>query len=100
MQLKKNDILEVIENDIEGVGKITAERLQDWREYFKGKMIGDDGEIRLEPRESWYEIPQGSKLIVTRARVARGMVGVINPESGIEMRVYRYEIERATRVLR
>ena len=91
MQLKKNDILEVL-GEIDGLGPVTDEWLKD--------MIDDAGEIRLTPREIWYDIAPGSKLIVTRARVARGMVGVVNPETGTPMRVYRDKIEECTRVLR
>ena len=99
MQLKKNDILEVFEG-IDGLGPVTDGWLREWQEHYEGNMIDDAGEIRLTPREIWYDIAPGSKLIVTRARIAHGMVGVVNPETGTPMRVYRDRIEECTRVLK
>ena len=99
MQLKKNDVLEV-RWKFEGLAPITEAVLENWYQLYKGDMIDSGGEIRLPPREEWYEVKPGSKLIVLRARVFRGKVELLNPEDGVQFTADRGLTHRSVQVLK
>ena len=99
MQLKKNDILEV-RRKFEGLSPITEVGLENWHQLYKGNMIDSGGEIRLPPREEWYEVMPGSKLIVIRARVFQLMVELLNPEDGVQFTADRGLTHRSVQVLK
>ncbi len=95
---KKNDILEVTE-EFHGLATITETGLENWRQLYKGDMIDDAGEIRLPPKQEWYTVPEGSRLIVTKARVYRGKMELIDPVNGKQFTADRGDVNRSVRVL-
>jgi len=98
-EYKKNDILEVTE-EFHGLAPITEEGLASWRQLYKGDMIDDAGEIRLPPKEQWHAVAAGTRLIVTKARVWRGKMELIDPVSGIQLTAYRDDVNRSVKALR
>ena len=96
--MKKGDILQV-GRSFDGLRPITEQGLESWRELYAGDMIDSGGEPRLSPKTEWYEVLPGMRLIVTRARVHRGNVEMVNPEDGTQFLARRSEVEMKTVVV-
>ena len=96
---KKNDILEVTE-EFHGLAPITETGLENWRHLYRGDMIDDAGEIRLPPKQEWYAVAAGTRLIVTKARVYRGKMELVDPVNGVQFTAYRDDVWRAVKALR
>lgn len=96
---KKGDVL-VVRHPFDGLRPITERGMESWRELYAGDMIDSGGEPRLPPKTEWYDVLPGMRLIVTRARVHRGNVEMVNPEDGTQFLSRRSEVEMKAEVLR